>query len=607
MNEIIVLAKLKFDLRDPDEVNLARSELSAILDKEVEPIKTIPVLFKYYPFNKLSDQIIHIITRNLYLGEIQGYIAKVKNLDVNKLIKRPAFFKEIYIIFEDFKSKNELKNKLNIFNENFYQIYEVELSSNNKLYLLRILPLQTIFEYVTDIKKLPDVAISPKSKTTWDEYFKKKEKGIERGIEDLLTHIRHNHYRAPHLGLGKKHIGDFIDWAGTDLRKPFLHYLHKYKGKGDSRISRTLINLLKVEEGGVILDPFVGSGAFIADAPTMGLNAKGVEILKLAALISNVKCNLNVDLIKLRSEVLSLFSKIDIRGLFITSLNEEKKEIQTKISKYVKGINKIQNLLNNLDDIIHIKYLITEIKDEKIKNFMTVLLSQKILELTEKNLKNNFKIFFRSYVEDRYLTLYATLRLAEKLNLKINDGNVEIINADSTHMSFIEDNSIDGILTSPPYFDALDYVENNKIAMIILGFLDDLKIGSPKEYYLKFSYYNLEFPQSNNQLINLLEKAHRFSKAEIVKNYLKMMKLSFRECFRVLKPGKYYVMVVSKFHSWVIDGKERKIETSRVLIDLGISEGFEVVDVIQHGLSKIDKGKIDIEDIIIFKKPIQER
>jgi len=606
LNEIIVLAKLKFDLRDPDEVNLARSELSAILDKEVEPIKTIPALFKYYPFNKLSDQIIHIITRNLYLGEIQGYIAKVKNLDVNKLIKRPAFFKEIYIIFEDFRSKNELKNKLNVFNENFYQIYEVDLSLYNKLYLLRIFPIQTIFEYVTDIKKLPDVAISPKNKTTWDEYFKKKEKGIERGIEDLLTHIRYNHYRAPHLGLGKKHIGDFIDWAGTDLRKPFLHYLHKYKGKGDPRISRALINFLKVEEGGVILDPFVGSGAFIADAPTMGLNAKGVDILKLATLISNVKCNFNVDLIKLRSEVLSLFSKIDIKGLFNTSLNEEKKEIENKIYKYVKGINKIQYLLNNLDDIIHIKYLITEIRDEKIKNFMMVLLSQKILELIEKNLKNNFKNFFRSYVEDRYLILYATLRLAEKLNLKINDGNVEIINADSTHMSFIKDNSIDGILTSPPYFDALDYVENNKIAMIILGFLDDLKIGSPKEYYSKFSYYNLEFPQSSNQLIELLEKAHRFSKAEIVKNYLKMMKLSFRECFRILKPGKYYVMVVSKYHSWVIDGKERKIETSRVLIDLGISEGFEVVDVIQHGLSKIDKGKIDIEDIIIFKKPILE-
>jgi hypothetical protein len=79
--------------------------------------------------------------------------------------------------------------------------------------------------------------------------FKEKEAGIEKGIQELLEHLKIGHYRSPHFGLGKDHIGDFVDWASTDLRKPFLHYLHKYKGKGDPRISRALINLLKVKKG----------------------------------------------------------------------------------------------------------------------------------------------------------------------------------------------------------------------------------------------------------------------------------------------------------------------------------------------------------------------
>jgi len=156
----------------------------------------------------------------------------------------------------------------------------------------------------------------------------------------------------------------------------------------------------------------------------------------------------------------------------------------------------------------------------------------------------------------------------------------------SLKTDFIDDNSIDGILTSPPYFDALDYIGNNKTSIIILGLDDDLKSGSTKDYYSKFEKYNLDLPDSSIDLINLLRRSRGSMKAQIVENYLRMMKLSFRECYRVLKPRRYYAMVVSKYHSWIINGKEQRIETSKVLADLGISEGFKLAGIIQHGLSK---------------------
>lgn len=607
MSQIIVLAKIKFDLRDPDEAYFAQHEIEAILDTKVKPVKTLAALFKDYPFNKLDDDIIHIITRHLYLGEIQGYLADVGSVNVEDLLFRPAFFKEIYLIFETSEKEVEIKQikqRLLLKNENLYQIFKTNLENGKTIFVIRLFPLQTLFEYVTDIKKLPAVAITPKNTKNWNEYFAEKECGIDAGIDGLIAHLRKGVYRAPHFGLGKKHIGDFIDWASTDLRKPFLHYLHKYKGKGDPRISRALINLLRVNKGDTILDPFVGSGAFIADAPTMGLNAIGVEILEIGKLISEVKCNLNYNLQNLRKEIVNLFSDINYSGydLFSRDIEKEIEEIKTKIGELTEENRFYMSILPHLQKIVYLKEKIERIQDERIKNLFLVLLSQKIVEFSEKKTSNNFINSFQNYVEDRFLTLYATLKLAEKLNVDINGGKVKIIKADSTKMSFVDDNSIDGILTSPPYFDALDYIGNNKISIIILGFDEDLKFYSTKELYSEFKNYNLELPKSSVNLINLLKTSRRLTKAEIVENYLKMMKLSFQECYRILKPGMFYAMVVSKYHSWVINGREQKIETSKILADLGESEGFKLKTTIQHSLSKADEGKINVEEILLFQK-----
>ncbi|MDH5187165.1 MAG: class I SAM-dependent methyltransferase, partial [candidate division WOR-3 bacterium] len=225
---------------------------------------------------------------------------------------------------------------------------------------------------------------------------------------------------------------------------------------------------------------------------------------------------------------------------------------------------------------------------------------------------------FKSYVEDRYLVLYSTQKLAQILKMNLRKGKVKIIKGDSSNMSDIEDNSFDGILTSPPYFDALDYIGNNKISILILGLDQDLDWESTKQFYeakhrdeekyeklplfVSDKYFSIKLPPSSLKLIKLLDEARRSYKSKVVENYLKMMKLSFDECYRVLKNNKYYLMVVSKYHKWLINGEEQTIETSSILADLGKSVGFKVADIIEHGLSKADKGKIGVEDILVFQK-----
>jgi len=626
------LAKVKFDLRDPDELYFAQREIDSLLGTKTKFVKTIAYLVKESPFNLLDEEVIHLITRLVYMGEGQGYLAKMPIREMVSIVKKATFFREIYVIFEEENNTELLIDSLNkigitvsskqleigeIDSNPYTQIFLKDLQGKNKLVTIRFLPFQTLFEYVTEVKKLPAAVFRPKNSENWMDYFKEKEAGIEKGIKELLEHMRTGHYRSPHFGLGKNHVGDFVDWASTDLRKPFLHYLHKYKGKGDPRISRALINLLHVKEGDTILDPFVGSGAFIADASTMGLNAIGIEVLNIGKMITEVKCDLGINIVDLRNSIIKLFESID-GALFKQDIRNELTETREKIRENTGNSKAYENISPHLAKIIFLKKGIDNIDDEETRTLLLTLLSQEIVEYSEKRRGWDIINSFKSYVEDRYLTLYATKNLARILGVNLNEGKVTIIKGDSTNMSMIEDNSIDGMLTSPPYFDALDYIGNNKVSILILGLDEDLTWGSTRQFYeakhrdeekyetlplfVSDRYFSIRLPSSSLKLIKLLQESRRAYKSSVVENYLKMMKLSFEECYRVLRKNKYYLMVVSKYQTWIINGREQTIETSSILADLGKSVGFKVADVIEHGLSKADKGKIGVEDILVFQK-----
>jgi tRNA G10 N-methylase Trm11 len=631
MLKLLCLGKIKFDLRDPDEVYFAQKEFDALLGVKTTFIKTIASLMREKPFRLLDEHVIHLISRLPYLGEGQGLLAKIPVREIISIVKKATFLRELYVIFEA-KTLDEVKSILseiglkasNIklqsepLNINPYsQLFLKPIKGDKIIATVRFLPFHTLFEYATEVKKLPAAVFRPKNSVNWEDYFNEKELGVEKGISELLEHMQKGEYRSPHFGLGKNHIGDFVDWASTDLRKPFLHYLHKYKGKGDPRISRALINLLKVSEGDTILDPFAGSGAFIADAPTMGINAIGVEILNIGKTIAEVKCNLDTSLLELKKSIIKLFDSINAHKKEVAT--DEFQEIKAKM-KASNGIAAFENISPHLLKILFIKNEINKIHNASIKKFLYILLSQQIVEFSEKKRTYDIMNTFKSYVEDRYLTLYATRKMGEVLDINFSRAKVTFLKGDSTNMSMIHDSSIDGILTSPPYFDALDYIGNNKPSILILGFDEDLIWQSTKMFYeskhrdeknhteeqlplmVSDRYFSIELPNSSLNLIRLLEESKRSHKSKIIENYLKMMSLSFNECYRVLRKGKNYLMVISKYHKWLIQGKEEIVESSSILADLGKAAGFKVIDVIEHGLSKADKGKIGVEDIIVFQK-----
>jgi len=134
----------------------------------------------------------------------------------------------------------------------------------------------------------------------------------------------------------------------------------------------------------------------------------------------------------------------------------------------------------------------------------------------------------------------------------------------------LEDESVDGIITSPPYSIALDYVKNDAHALQALG-------------------YNLT--KIREEFIGV-----RGKDSERVRLYNEDMKRSLNEMHRVLKPGKYCVIVIGNA---TYQGKE--IKTVEFFIDYCQKIGFKLVkniDKIIYGLYNV----MQKENILIFQK-----
>jgi hypothetical protein len=108
---------------------------------------------------------------------------------------------------------------------------------------------------------------------------------------------------------------------------------------------------------------------------------------------------------------------------------------------------------------------------------------------------------------------YDQIRTALALSL----GRATIEQGDARELP-LQDGSIDGIITSPPYAIALDYIKNDAHALEALG---------------------LDIREMREQFVGL-----RGRKNERVRLYNEDMKMSLDEMMRVLKPNRYAFLVI---------------------------------------------------------------
>ena len=147
-----------------------------------------------------------------------------------------------------------------------------------------------------------------------------------------------------------------IDWDFENETQDAIAKLHPYPARFIESIPRYLINLLGVESGSSILDPFCGSGTTLLEAQKLGKSSVGVDLNPIACLISRVKTQaLSADLIEQGDYIYQIAKKKyeegDLEVPLIPNLNHWfKLDVQKAIFSLISEINKIEN--NNIQDAL---------------------------------------------------------------------------------------------------------------------------------------------------------------------------------------------------------------------------------------------------------------
>jgi len=216
------------------------------------------------------------------------------------------------------------------------------------------------------------------------------------------------------------------------------HWIYPYKGKFHPQMIRALLNIIGLKEADTVFDPFSGSGTTALEAQLLGINFIGIDISPLCVIQGRVKTE-------------SIYAI------------EEIEKIKSEISA-----NIVPNLFQNSEN--YYKFLDKLSKDERVKNFY--ILARLVAVSDNSRRSRDFVNSYFKNVDLMSASVTDYIQIKESLNLKL--GNVKIEVGDSRNIS-LPDSSVDGIVTSPPYSIALDYVQNDIHSLKDLGY-DVLKI-----------------------------------------------------------------------------------------------------------------------------------
>lgn len=310
------------------------------------------------------------------------------------------------------------------------------------------------------------------------------------------------------------------------------HWIYPYKGKFHPQMIRALLNIIGLKKGDIVFEPFSGSGTTALESQLLGLNFIGIDISPLCVLQGKVK----TQAIYARDEIIKLKNTLILK-LEPSLFNQE------------------QNFYKVLEDI----------ENKNARDFYALA---RLLAVSDESRRG--RVFEQSFIKNLNLMIDSIKdykEIVNKLNLKL--GNVDITIGDSRNVE-LSDNSVDGIITSPPYSIALDYIENDAHSLEDMGF----QLNKIREDFIGV----------------------RGKGKERVDLYNNDIQKSYDEMYRILKPNKYAVIVIGNA---TYQGQE--IKTVEFTIDYMTEIGFKL----EKNILKLIFGLYNVmkkENILIFRK-----
>ncbi len=387
----------------------------------------------------------------------------------------------------------------------------------------------------------------------------------ERTIEQKYLELINNEHN---ISKGVE-VLDKIDWDFKDFTTQYLtHTFHSYPARFIPQIPLTFIKLFTKEKE-TVLDPMCGCGTTLVEAFLNNRNSIGNDFNPLATLITKVKTTL-ID----ENEFRYFNKKLAVMKRY---LDLDYRRVDERINNLPnRKVSKIFNrvVISKLESI---RETLLEVKEEghnDLFDFGRVALSSTIWSLVENGNGIDVDDVFLKKVKSMQNDLNRMAKIIRTVPV------VRVICGDARKLE-VETASINLIVTSPPYVNALDYYRAHMYNMLWLGMDFDL-------------FRKHEIGGHSHFIIN------RF---RLLSEYLGDMLRSMIEMNRVLKKDKTCVIVVGNSSL-----EYELIESHNFFAEMGKKIGFKSIKTIFRNIDKTRKytsadiGKIDDEYILVMQK-----
>jgi site-specific DNA-methyltransferase (cytosine-N4-specific) len=487
----------------------------------------------------------------------------------------------------------------------------------------RVVPLQTLLETSTKRNTTPplfDVEISQNAPNA-----------------DVFPH-------SPHI--------DVQQTLHRQSTRYSAHGLHEYRGKFNPQIVRAIGNILGLQPGDWVLDPFCGSGTTLLESAHAGWNALSVDINPLGVQIARAKiAAMRVPLADLQKHIKTVFQRLHERFSNISFEHAFTEDQMRSI-----GGEDWQTCLPSFDylcswftksvlvQLAAILYEVNQVPSEEVQLILRVVLSDILRDVSLQD-SGDLRIRRRKSPPENAPAVPVYLAdLKSKIETILNARQYiptlttiqDALLGDSRYCSSVVRSyaevsrsfQFNGAITSPPYATALPYIDTQRLSLVLLGLINPDEIRTTErsltgnreittqerlklEKAIEINEDHL--PDECIRLCRELKKSvdkdndgfRRQNVPALIYKYLVDMALMFKNTHALLQANAPFALVVGK-NQTCLGGRTFIIDTPHLLVLLAQHNGFELQEIFAlNTYQRFDvhqDNSIRSENLIILRK-----
>ncbi|MEG9863019.1 MAG: DNA methyltransferase [Parvularculales bacterium] len=326
-----------------------------------------------------------------------------------------------------------------------------------------------------------------------------------------------------------KTLAEKLDWECLESDTSYLtHDIHRYSGKFIPQIARNAIEILSKEDD-LVLDVYAGSGTTLLEAACLKRHSIGVDLNPLATIISMVKTtpidkeklfnwhvqfNLKIKRYKIYEEPQLFEGEMD--ELEISEVEHDERLTSDWHTKWFQ--------IDRLKELIWIDQNVRRISDSELRSIAIVALSDVLrrssnahssypnvmLDKNKKKVSPVIPCFLKRL--DQIVQSISTIQgtIQNKYIPRVIEGSNLTLN--------LEEDSVDAVITHPPYIGSIPYAE--------------------------YGILSLTWLNHNSKELDASLTGGQRQRKNVIERFSRDYQMMFREAGRVLKQQRHMFILV---------------------------------------------------------------